>query len=165
MAWVGAVTTQTMGDEERFARRHHLTLSARVSAGGSAARVVVHNLSATGLLIEADLGLEIGDEVEVELPEAGTTRAEVVWQSGDFFGCEFESAVSTAAVSAARLRSQPPLIAPKPATAPPLPAAAEAIAVATDPNALSPRQKLLVIGGLALACWAPIVLVVGAFVY
>jgi hypothetical protein len=154
-----------MSDEERIARRHHLTLSARVSAAGSAIRVVVHNISATGLLIEADLELEIGDEVEVELPEAGTTRAEVVWRSGNFFGCEFESAVTTAAVSAARLRSQPSQVAPEPATEQMLPSPADAIELAADPNALSPRQKLLVIGGLALACWAPIILVVGAFLY
>jgi hypothetical protein len=154
-----------MSDEERFARRHHLTLNARVSAGGNAAPVVVHNLSATGLLIQADLDLEIGDEVEVELPEAGTTRAEVVWRSGDFFGCEFESSVTTAAVSAARLRSQPSQLAPEPVIEQILPDSAGTVEVAADPNALSPRQKLLVIGGLALACWMPIILAIGAFVY
>jgi hypothetical protein len=117
------------------------------------------------LLIEADLELEIGDEVEVELPEAGTTQAEVVWRSGNFFGCEFERAVTTAAVSAARLRSQPSQVALEPATEQMLPSPASAIELAADPNALSPRQKLLVIGGLALACWVPIILVVGAFLY
>jgi hypothetical protein len=156
---------QTMSDEERIARRHHLTLSASVSAGGSAARVVVHNISATGLLIEADLALEIGDEVEVELPDTGTTQAEVVWRSGGFFGCEFERAVTTAAVSAARLRSQPSQLAPDAGAEQVPPSPSGAIEFAADPNALSPRQKLLVIGGLALACWAPIILVVGAFAY
>jgi hypothetical protein len=159
MAWVGAVTTQTQTDEERYAHRHHLSLTVRVSNGGSASRVVVHNLSATGLLIEADLALEVGDEFDVELPEAQTTRAEVVWRSDDFCGCEFVTPLSSAIVSASRLRSLPvEHVLPTPARM--FPGGVGAISIETDPNALSPRQKLLVTGGLAVACWLPIILVV-----
>jgi hypothetical protein len=161
MAWVGAVTTQTQTDEERYARRHHLTLTARASSGSSAARVVVHNLSATGLLIEADLALEVGDEFEVELPEAGTTRAEVVWRSDDFCGCEFATPLATAIVSAARLRSMP-VEHTHPTPERMVPGTVGAISIEADPNALTPRQKLLLTGGLALACWLPIILVVRA---
>jgi hypothetical protein len=137
-------------------------LTVRASNGGSASRVVVHNLSATGLLIEADLALEVGDEFDVELPAAGTTRAEVVWRSDDFCGCEFVTPLSTATVSASRLRSMPVEQAlPTPARM--VPGDFGAISIEAVPNALTPRQKLLVIGSLALACWLPIILVVRAF--
>ena len=49
----------------------------------------------------------MGSALEVNLPEAGTTEAEVVWASGDFLGCRFINPVSQAAVSAALLRTDP----------------------------------------------------------
>jgi hypothetical protein len=43
----------------------------------------------------------------VELPEAGSTLAEVVWSRGGFAGCRFETPLPTAVVSATLLRSEP----------------------------------------------------------
>ncbi len=43
----------------------------------------------------------------MQIPEAGRVEAEIVWNSGPFFGCEFQDAISAAAVSAALLRSVP----------------------------------------------------------
>ena len=40
--------------------------------------------------------------------EAGTAQAQVAWSSGRFFGCKFSDPISTAAVSAAMLRSPGP---------------------------------------------------------
>jgi hypothetical protein len=169
MTWVGAVTTQELAGDERFARRHHLSLRAQASIDGSGARVVIHNLSTTGLLIEADLALEVGDVIDVDLPEAGTTRAEVLWRSEDFYGCEFINTLSTGVVSAARLRSQPAALVPaaQASLAEPVQIVPEIAVPArpdADPNAMSPRRKLAIIGGLALACWIPIIAAVWALV-
>lgn len=71
---------------------------------GERAAVLIHNVSATGLLIECDTDLEISETIAVELPQAGSVAAEVVWASASLFGCRFEDAISDAVLSAAQLR-------------------------------------------------------------
>jgi len=67
--------------------------------------VTIHDVSATGLLIETATELAVLDDLEIELPEAGFTPALVVWSSGRFYGCQFKERISQAAISAALLRS------------------------------------------------------------
>jgi len=74
-------------------------------ASGDATKVMIHNVSATGLLLECDISLDIDETIEVELPEAGATVARIVWSSGRLHGCEFAAPVSQATLSAAQLRS------------------------------------------------------------
>ena len=64
---------------------------------------LIRNLSQRGLLIETTADLVVGEEIEVGLPEAGAAAARVIWTKGSFFGCEFLTPVSKAAVSAALL--------------------------------------------------------------
>jgi transcriptional regulator with XRE-family HTH domain len=96
--------------------RRQLQLEARGAlASGDASSVVIHDISATGLLIESPVVLAIDERIGVELPHAGATWAKVVWLSGKLFGCQFETPISAAALSAALLRSavgQPVDIAP-----------------------------------------------------
>jgi len=73
--------------------------------GGGAAAVRIHNVSATGLLIETDAPLAERERIAVDLPQAGDCWAHVVWQSGTLFGCRFDQPISAAALSAAQLRS------------------------------------------------------------
>lgn len=73
-------------------------------AGGSAGSVLVHNLSRTGILLETGVALEAGEIIEIQLPEAGQTRARVVWTSDRLYGCAFEARLSDAALSASQLR-------------------------------------------------------------
>lgn len=75
------------------------------TAAGGAARVLIHNLSTTGLLLKCPLSLAEGEDIQVDLPHAGMTSARVVWASGDMFGCRFDAPISAAALSAAQLRS------------------------------------------------------------
>jgi transcriptional regulator with XRE-family HTH domain len=87
-------------------RRHKLRLEAQGAlASGDAARVLVHNISATGLLLECPLPLAIDERIAVELPHAGPTWARVVWTSGSLFGCQFKTPISAATLSASQLRS------------------------------------------------------------
>lgn len=68
-------------------------------------RVIIHDLSLTGLLIETSASLTVGERLQVQIPEAGTVEAEVVWNSGRLFGCAFRKPISRASLSAALLRS------------------------------------------------------------
>lgn len=86
---------------------------------GVEANVTIHNLSAAGLLIESATPLKVGDVLAVGLPDFGPVGAEVVWESGNLYGCAFEQALGEAALAAAQLRGNPqvgatPPIAPQP---------------------------------------------------
>jgi transcriptional regulator with XRE-family HTH domain len=86
--------------------RRKLQLEARGALpSGDASSVVIHDISATGLLIESPVPLAIDERISVELPHAGATSAKVVWLSGKLFGCQFLAPISAAALSAAQLRS------------------------------------------------------------
>lgn len=75
------------------------------TATGDAARVLIHNISVSGLLLKCPVPLREGEQILVDLPHAGMTSASVVWTSGDMFGCRFDAPISAAALSAAQLRS------------------------------------------------------------
>jgi transcriptional regulator with XRE-family HTH domain len=81
---------------------------------GEEANVTVHNLSAAGLLIETDLELKEGDALAIAMPDLGPVGAEIVWASGRLYGCAFEQALGEAALAAAQLRGETPLIASQP---------------------------------------------------
>ena len=92
--------------ERRTSRRRKLRLE--VAQGAAAeARVVIHDLSEQGMLLESDAALMVGERLELIIPEAGSATAAIVWSSGHYFGCRFEMPLASAAVSAALLRSPP----------------------------------------------------------
>lgn len=95
--------------ETRATTRRALKLAVRShSPAVGELQVVVHNISRTGLLVEAPEGsLAVGDGLLLEVPEAGPVESKVVWESGGFFGCKFRTAVSQAVVSGAVLQSEP----------------------------------------------------------
>lgn len=78
-------------------------------ATGEQANVSVHNISASGLLIETVLPLETGATLAVDLPHEGAVDAEVVWSSGRLFGCRFLGPIGAAALSAVQLKAEAPL--------------------------------------------------------
>ncbi len=57
------------------------------------------------MLIECPAPLAEGEGIALDLPEAGTVTAHVIWSSGDFYGCHFDRPISAATLSAAELRS------------------------------------------------------------
>jgi len=89
----------------RSARRNLRLETQGVSAAHGATEVLVHNISASGLLLESRLPLAPNEEIAIELPHAGKTAARVVWASGELYGCEFDAALSAGALSAVELRS------------------------------------------------------------
>ena len=98
--------TEPEAGERRSSPRRKLRLEAEgaIATAGDT-QVVIHDLSEEGLLIESAVPLGEGEMLEVVMPEAGTAQASVAWASDRFFGCKFNEPISTAAVSAALLRS------------------------------------------------------------
>jgi transcriptional regulator with XRE-family HTH domain len=89
----------------RAARRQlRLPLHGSKATGGEI-EALVHNISATGMLVESGAPLEIGEVIEVNLPHSGKTAAKIIWTSGRLAGCQFEMPISSATLSAAQLRS------------------------------------------------------------
>ena len=108
MSLLAEFDVQSQRGERRSGTRRALRLSVGANLPGSPDRVVrVHDLSETGALIETSEPLAHGEQFEVIMPLAGAIDAVVVWQSGNFYGCEFNRAVPSAAISAALLRSEP----------------------------------------------------------
>ena len=93
-------------DDPRHTVRHTLFLEAiGATADGEQARVTVHNISVSGLLLETAALLEIGETIVLDLPDAGSRQATVGWASASFYGCQFDTALTSAELSAAQLRS------------------------------------------------------------
>lgn len=90
-------------------RRRYLRRALRLGAGAGAVgeQVTVHDLSLTGALLETSVPMLVGAIFEIELPHAGSVEATIVWNSGEFYGCQFELPIAPAALSAALLRAKP----------------------------------------------------------
>lgn len=98
---------KTEANDPGAPRAHRRTLlleALGATASGDSASVTVHNISQTGLLLDSDAELAVGDTIELDLPEAEIVEARVVWTSGRFAGCQFLVPLSSAALSAAQLR-------------------------------------------------------------
>ncbi|WP_395622461.1 PilZ domain-containing protein [Sphingomonas daechungensis] len=137
----------------RTSPRRKLSLSASLPSSGMP--VVIHDISTTGVLLQTAAKLEPFDDFEIDLPEIGATSAFVVWNSGEYFGCEFANPVSRAAVSAALLRS--PIVQPD-----------TAVAVEEDSEVDDPADGRFALGtrlrailGISIALWAVLLWLVG----
>ena len=89
----------------RGTRRALRLLAEGATTTGEAQAVTIHNISATGLLLEGPEELTVGEVLTLELPAAGERRAEVVWTSGQLAGCRFDAPLSPADLTAAQLQS------------------------------------------------------------
>jgi hypothetical protein len=93
---------ETNGDRRRSPRR-----ALRLGTGAGDETVTIHDLSLTGALLETSVPMLVGAMFELEVPHAGKIEGEVVWNSGEFYGCQFDLPISPTALSAALLQSQP----------------------------------------------------------
>ena len=135
-----ASDSESSSDGQRTATRRALRLDTSGFVPGSGpqtgdANVTIHNISPAGLLIETELDLAQGDELAIELPEAGAVSASVVWRSERLFGCAFDAALSPAALAAAQLQGFAPGTPTQPLAPPPPP-----------PPTLSPRGPVEALG-------------------
>src|SRR3954468_5558333 len=91
-------------DRRRAVRR---ALKLGLAAGEQGEPVTVLDLSLTGALLETSVPMLVGATFEVELPHAGRIEASIMWNSGEYYGCQFELPITPAALSAALLQSSP----------------------------------------------------------
>jgi hypothetical protein len=113
----------------------------------------IHNISETGLLLETGSGLEPGERIDVNLPHAGFRTATVMWASERLVGCQFDDILSTAALSAARLRGSFTSLSPGRLPALVEEDPQEELGVPA-PDELPTRAKAGIITALALLSWA-----------
>jgi transcriptional regulator with XRE-family HTH domain len=86
--------------------RLQLSLEATgTSGGGVVSPVSIHNISATGMLMECADPIGVDEELGIDLPGAPGATAVVVWSSGRFHGCRFAVPLGKSTLSAARLQS------------------------------------------------------------
>lgn len=109
MPFPATIETAVRADDQRSDTRIRLNLEATgtLESGGTAL-VLIHDLSRTGLLMETDAALVLGQAVWVALPHSGDIATTIVWNSGTLFGCRFETPLSHGTLSAARLRNPIP---------------------------------------------------------
>ena len=93
---------------------------------GIEANLTIHNISAAGLLIETTVPLAEGEQLALDLPEAGAVVATVVWRSERLYGCAFAEPLSPAALAAAQLQGFAPGVPTRPVGAAPLTGSASA---------------------------------------
>ncbi len=97
---------ENRGEQRGSVRRAlRLDIPREATAAGEVA-VTIHDLSLTGVLIETRTPLGEGATFQIELPEAGSVEATVVWASGELFGCRFSRPISPAALSGALLKGE-----------------------------------------------------------
>lgn len=122
--------------------------------------IILHDLSVTGLLIETESDLAVGDVIQLQVPESGFVDTEIMWHSGNFYGCQFEREISKKAISAALLKSSygstPAGLSRALAEVDQLPNAPSEDANPAVAR-LSPLAKLMLIGALALAAWSALI--------
>ena len=92
--------------ERRASRRRKLRLEAGPEAAPES-RVVVHDISERGMLLESAAAIAVGETLDLVIPEAGSAKATIIWNSEQYFGCRFDKPLTSSAVSAALLRSPP----------------------------------------------------------
>lgn len=93
------------GRKAREPRRRVLLEGSGTRASGDVLPVTVHNISATGMLLECGERLDVGAPLWVDLPHGPDTEAAVVWVSGLLHGCKFARPLERSTLSAALLRS------------------------------------------------------------
>ena len=91
--------------DRRTSERRTLRLAASASTMAASSKVLIHDLSETGLGFETSAELQIGDLVLVDLPYIGASEGKIVWRENAFYGCEFVVPISQSKLSASLLQS------------------------------------------------------------
>lgn len=153
--------------DERGAARYRLLIeaSADVSDAGTQA-VSIHQLSATGFLLEAQDDLPVGTEVDLDIPGAGQAQGEVVWSFGRFAGGQFRSPLTPDTLKAARSGSR--VVWPEFVPTSAADRAAEIVEPATVPHSDETvandrwplRKRVQLIVGASMLLWTPVALAI-----
>lgn len=102
---IAQISSPGVSAERRSADRRVITFGFDTYDTQSEARIVILNLSRTGLLLQTAAQLEVGERLQIEIPQAGMVDAKIVRRSGDQFAAMFDSPITQAALSAVLLAS------------------------------------------------------------
>lgn len=102
------IATLDEGGQRSTPRRALRLETSGVFGGAREANVTIHNISAAGLLLETAQELVEGEQLALDLPEAGAVVATVVWRSERLYGCAFAAPIGNAALAAAQLQGFAP---------------------------------------------------------
>ena len=91
----------------RSDRRRSIRRALRLGAASGDQAVTIHDLSLTGALLETSVPMLVGQGFEVDLPGTGKIDATIVWNSGEYYGCQFELPIPPSVLSAALLKAAP----------------------------------------------------------
>jgi hypothetical protein len=92
---------------EKSERRRTARRALRLGVGGNGEPVTIHDLSLTGALLETSAAMLVGSALALELSQGRAIEAVVVWNSGEFYGCQFDLPIAPSVLSAALLQSEP----------------------------------------------------------
>lgn len=93
--------------EQRSNKRHPLIWSGELIYGPSTWKVRVRNISETGALVESEKTLTEGNQVVLDLLEAGSINATVSWAVGDHTGLRFDESFDMRNLAKAKPRIAP----------------------------------------------------------
>src|SRR5690606_16879504 len=77
------------------------------SADVEATSFLVHNLSETGVLIEAAADLPVDEPLTLHFPGISPAEARVAWVNGAFYGCSFVEPLSAEAIATILAQAPP----------------------------------------------------------
>lgn len=88
-------------------RRRSIRRALKLGSGAEDEGVTIHDLSLTGALLETSVPMLVGATFEFDLPQAGRIDATIIWNSGEYYGCQFYLPIPPSVLSAATLKSAP----------------------------------------------------------
>lgn len=91
--------------ERRSTQRRIITLGFDTNETLRTTRILILNLSTTGLLLQTSADLKVGEQLEIEMPQAGLVNAKITRRTDDHFGAVFDAPITQVAVSAVLLAS------------------------------------------------------------
>lgn len=162
---VASLSLPAMSPDRRAADRRTCTLSFFAAEGADTIPVLVLDLSQTGMRLWSAAVLEIGDRLDVVIPEIGPVSARIVRRKavrGQYqYGAEFHAPITQGAISAALLAA-PVLADPVPGRPVSYRQLADRPATDDAPEDRFGRGvRVAIFAGLGLASWAA----VGALAY
>ncbi|GEM_PF-2014210 len=114
---VATLSDTSSGLEKRGAKRRSLKFGYDAIERRGKTRVLILDLSTTGMRLQTSASFEIGEHIDLVIPEGGPVSATIVREAraeiGKEFGAEFETPITAAAVSAVLLAA-PAFTAPIP---------------------------------------------------
>lgn len=111
-----ALPTEQTDTRRKPRRQLQLAAMGALTTGESTA-VTIHNISATGILLETQTALAEAERIDINLPDAGPVSARVIWVSENFYGCRFDAELPLGVLSSLELRSPAPTPMPPPLSA------------------------------------------------